>query len=115
MLFTRVIFSTFEFFQESFAIAKSTRVLFMSKKWPKIKRVYKVCNISKRFKLTSFELNSLSCLYFNSNGYFNSNSCTKRTFFHIPPTENHSFQNCFFTVHSYFSIFNVIEKIRVNQ
>lgn len=71
MLFTQVIFSTCEFSQESLAIAKSTHSLFLPKK-----------NITKRngFKR---KRNSLSCCYFNSNGYFDSNNI-KRTFFTSP-------------------------------
>lgn len=64
MLFTRVIFSTCEFSQESLAIAKSAHSVFLSKK-----------GFHKR--------NSFNCFYFNGSDYFDINSI-KRTFFTSP-------------------------------
>lgn len=64
MLFTRVIFSTCEFSQESLAIEKSALSAFMSEKWSKIR-------------------NSFNCFCINSSDYFDSYNI-KRTFFTSP-------------------------------
>ncbi len=78
LLFTRVIFSTCEFSQEFLAIAKLALSFFMPKNGVVLNTVI--------LKVVIFKVVTLK---------------PKRTFFHIPPTENHSFQTCFVTVISY--------------
>tara|TARA_R110001583_G_scaffold1152_16_gene9600 strand:+ start:10005 stop:10370 length:366 start_codon:yes stop_codon:yes gene_type:complete len=88
LLFTRVIFSTCEFSQEFLAIAKLALSFFMPKNGVVLNTVILKVDILKVdiLKVVIFKVVTLK---------------PKRTFFHIPPTENHSFQTCFVTVISY--------------
>lgn len=80
MLFTLVIFNRCEFTQESLANAKLARLFFMPENGV-------VSNT----------------IILNQNGLlkFKNNFLVKEFFFTPPPTEKHSFQNCFNAINSY--------------